>query len=136
MAEKPKKKKKRARGFAGVIAKQLEPINNNPKFQERYKDEKFKILLNAKDGRYAALIKVDNGKLEVDGIKNQPKENLSQEELEWDGFLELKTDDFFKMAMGEISTLGMIRRLIFRQMKIKGTKYVQQLDKLFKYLEP
>ncbi|MHA1803324.1 MAG: hypothetical protein ACTSU4_02190 [Promethearchaeota archaeon] len=127
-------KKKKLRGFASVIAKNLEPLNTNEKFKEQYKDADLKILLNATDGRYAALIKVKNGTVEVEGIKNDNKENLKKEVLGWDGKLETTTELFLKLASGELSTLKMLLKLITRKIKIKGSKYVMELNNLFSLL--
>ncbi len=48
-------KKERLHGFAGIVSKQVEPLNGNEKFKEKFKDTKVKVLLNATDGKYAAL---------------------------------------------------------------------------------
>ncbi len=127
-------KKKKPRGFAGVIAKNMEPLNTNEKFKEQYKDRDLKILLNASDGKYAAFIKIKNGTIEVDGIKNENKEDLKQEALGWDGKLETSTDLFFKMATGELSTGKMLLKIITRKVKIKGMKNVMELTNLFSLL--
>jgi hypothetical protein len=134
MAEK-KDKKKKLRGFAKIIAQNLEPLNEKEKFKERFKDKELRILLNANDGKWAALIKIQNGTLGVDGIKNKPKENLSKENVDWDGFLGTSTQIFFDLAMGKISTLGMIWKIITRKIKIKNIKNVLVLTELFSLLE-
>ncbi|MHA1488428.1 MAG: hypothetical protein ACTSRI_02095 [Promethearchaeota archaeon] len=134
MAEK-KEKKKKARGFAGVIAKNLEPLNSNEKFKEKYKDTKLKLLLNAKDGRWAALIIIDNGILNIEGVKNSPKENISKEALGWEGLLETSTPLFLDIASGKLSTGGMLIKIITRKIKIKGMKKVAVLSELFALLE-
>ena len=69
-------KKKRLRGFARIVSKQVEPLKENAKFKERFKDTEVKILLNAKDGKYAALLVIDKGTIHVEGFKNNPKKNL------------------------------------------------------------
>ncbi|MHA1660313.1 MAG: hypothetical protein ACTSUT_14470 [Promethearchaeota archaeon] len=134
MAEK-KEKKKKARGFAGVIAKNLEPLNSNEKFKEKYKDTKLKLLLNAKDGRWAALIIIDNGILNIEGVKNSPKENISKKALGWEGLLETSTPLFLDIASGKLSTGGMLIKIITRKIKIKGMKKVAVLSELFALLE-
>ncbi|MHA1726206.1 MAG: hypothetical protein ACTSYC_07050 [Promethearchaeota archaeon] len=128
-------KKRKLRGFAGIIAKNLEPLNNIEKFKEKYKDADLKILLNATDGKYAALIKVKNGTVEIEGIKNDDKENLKKEVLGWDGKLETTTELFLKLASGELSSMKMLLKLITRKIKIKGSKYVMELNNLFSLLE-
>jgi len=128
-------KKKKLRGFAKIISQQLEPLNNVDEFKEKFKDTDLKILLNAVDGRYAALIKIKNGEVEVDGIKNKNKEDLTQEVLGWDGKLATTTELFFKIATGELSTLSMIGKIITRKIKIKGISKVLVLSDLFAMLE-
>ena len=63
-------KKKRLKGFAKVVAKEVEVLNTIEQFKEDFKDSELKILLNAKDGKYAALLVIDKGKVYVEGIKN------------------------------------------------------------------
>ena len=72
-------KKKKLRGFAGIVSKQVEPLKDNEKFKERFKDTEVKVLLNAKDGKYAALLVIDKGTIYVEGMKNKPKKNLKKE---------------------------------------------------------
>ena len=66
----------KATTFADSIKKRYEPLNNNPKFKEKFENETFRILLNPKDGQHAALIAVDKGVLSVNKIENTNKENL------------------------------------------------------------
>lgn len=127
-------KKKKLRGFAKVISQNLKPLNEVEEFKEKYKDTDLKILLNAVDGRYAALIKIKDGKVEVDGIKNDKKENLTQDALGWDGKLATTTELFFKLATGELSTLSIIGKIITRKIKIKGISKVLVLTDLFSLL--
>ena len=72
---------KKLRGFAGIVSKQVEPLNENEKFKEKFGETELKILLNAKDGKWAALLIIDNGKVYVEGIKNQPKENINKKNV-------------------------------------------------------
>ncbi|TXT62861.1 MAG: hypothetical protein BAJALOKI3v1_480004 [Promethearchaeota archaeon] len=127
-------KKKKLRGFAKVISQQLEPLNDNEEFKKKFKDTNLKILLNAVDGRYAALIKIKEGTVEVDGIKNNEKENLTKEALGWDGRLATTTNLFFKIATGELSTISMIGKIITRKIKIKGISKVLALTEIFALL--
>ena len=71
--------------FAEAILKTYNPLNTVEKFKEDYAEKSFKILLNPKDGQYAALITVDKGILAVEGIGNQNKNKIEQEVLGWDG---------------------------------------------------
>ncbi|MHA1195703.1 MAG: hypothetical protein ACTSRH_06930 [Promethearchaeota archaeon] len=127
-------KKKKPRGFAGAVAKQIEPLNQNEKFKEDFKDTELKILLNAKDGKYAALIVIDKGKIYVEGVKNKPKKNIKKKVLGWDGLIEAKTDTFLLLLSGEeVSTLSLLWKILTFKLKIRGAKNVMVLNKLFEY---
>ena len=88
-------KKKKLRGFAGIVSKLVVPLNENEKFKERFKDTQVKVLLNAKDGKYAALLIIDKANIYVEGMKNTPKKNLKKKVVGWDGLLQTKTSIFF-----------------------------------------
>jgi hypothetical protein len=129
-------KKKKPRGFAGVIYTQMMPLNEKEKFREKYKDTSMKLLLNATDGKYAALININNGVLDVEGISNQQKEDLTKEVLGWDGKLETTTKLFLDFGMGKISTASfLVKWLITRKIKMKGMKNVMALLDLFAILD-
>lgn len=129
--KKKKTKKKRVRGFAGVIQKQLAPLNENEKFQHIFKDEEITYLLNATDGRYAALVTVDHGTITVEGIKNKNKEDLKKKELGWDAKIECPTNLFLQLAMGKLSTWGLLKKVITRKMKIRGPRKLMKLQTMF-----
>jgi len=127
-------KKKRLRGFAGIVAKQVEPLNDIEKFKEDFKDKELKILLNAKDGKYAALLVIDHGKVYVEGIKNKPKENIKKKNAGWDGLLQTKTQTFVDLLTGESVSMGsIIAKILTFRIKIRGIKNVLVLLKLFEY---
>ena len=126
-------KKKRPRGFAGMIYKTVLPLNDNAKFKEKYKDVQRKILLNAVDGKYAALVIIDNGTIDVEGIVNKVKEDLKQDVLGWEAKLETTTELFLKLASGELGTGASLVKIITRKLKIKG---LNKILELFSFLEP
>ena len=127
-------KKKRLKGFAGVVAKQVEPLNSIEKFKEDFKDRELKILLNAKDGKYAALLVIDKGKVYVEGIENKPKENIKKKVVGWDGLLQAKTQIFVELLGGEDISMGsIVGKILTGRMKIRGIKKVLVLLKLFEY---
>ena len=127
-------KKKRLRGFAGVVAKQIEPLNDIEKFKEDYKDRVLKILLNANDGKWAALLIIDHGKVYVEGIKNKPKENIKKKNAGWDGLLQTKTQTFVDLLGGKAISMGsIIAKILTFRIKIRGIKNVLILMKLFEY---
>ena len=129
-------KKKKPRGFAGVIYTQLMPLNEKEKFREKYKDSSMKLLLNATDGKYAALISINDGVLDVEGISNKEKEDLKKDVLGWDGKLEMTTQLFLDFAMGKIGTGSfLVKWLITRKIKMKEMKNVMTLIDLFAILD-
>ena len=126
---------KRPKGFAGVMAKQLEPVNNVQRFKEHFKDyNDFKLLINANDGKYAALIKINSGNLTVDGIKNDDKATMKKLKKECNGSLEMATDLFFDLAMGKLSNAAFAKKWLTRKIKMKSMKNVMVLTKIFYYL--
>ena len=135
MTEAKPEKKKKPRGFAGVISSQLEPLNGIEKFKSKYKDTELKILLNATDGRYAALINISKGVIDVEGIPNKDRNDLKKDVLGWEGKLETTTPLFLDLAMGKLSTLGVLGKIITRKIKLKGMKKVLVLLDLFAILD-
>jgi hypothetical protein len=125
-------KKNKLRGFAGIVSKLVVPLNENVKFKERFKDTEVKVLLNAKDGKYAALLIIDKGTIYVEGIKNKPKKNLKKKVVGWDGLLQTKTSTFLELLEGDNIAMGKIvwKILTFR-IKLRGTKHVLKLLQLF-----
>ncbi|MFX0031422.1 MAG: hypothetical protein ACFE9P_02065 [Candidatus Hermodarchaeota archaeon] len=127
-------KKKRLKGFAGVVSKQVEPLNSIEKFKEDFKDTELKILLNAIDGKMAALLIIDKGKIYVEGIENKPKENIKKKVAGWGGRIQAKTQVFVDLLGGDkVSTGSVIGKILTGKIKIRGLSKVLVLLKLFKY---
>ncbi|GAI17570.1 unnamed protein product [marine sediment metagenome] len=124
--------KKKLHGFAGIVAKQIEPLNEMEEFKQKFKDTEVKVLLNAKDGKWAALLIINKGKIYVEGIKNNPKENIKKENAGWDGLLSCKTNIFLELLGGDnVSTGKVIRKILTGKIKIRGIKNVLVLLQLF-----
>ncbi|MFW9879892.1 MAG: hypothetical protein ACFFG0_43010, partial [Candidatus Thorarchaeota archaeon] len=104
--------KKKLHGFAGIVSKQVEPLNENEKFKERFKNTEVKVLLNAKDGKWAALLIIDKGKIYVEGIKNQPKKNIKKKKAGWDGLLQTTTPMFLEILGSDKVSMGKVIRKI------------------------
>lgn len=125
-------KKKKLRGFAGIVSKLIEPLNDNEKFKERFKDTELKVLLNAKDGKYAALLAIDKGTIYVEGIKNKPKKNLKKKIVGWDGLLQTKTSTFLEILESDDISLGkVVGKILTFRIKIRGIKHILILLQLF-----
>ncbi|NVM34166.1 MAG: hypothetical protein HWN81_01135 [Candidatus Lokiarchaeota archaeon] len=116
--------------FAEAIANIYKPLNNNKKFKEEYKNDTFKILLNPKDGKFAALITVDNGKLSVESIENTSKKNLDQKVLGWNGLMQTTKELFSSIGRGELSTSDIAKKVVTRKIKVKNTKILTKFSEL------
>lgn len=116
--------------FADAIANIYEPLNSNEKFKEKYKDEMFKILLNPKDGNFAALITVDKGILTVNSIENTSKKNIDQKMLGWDGFMQTTKELFSAIGRGELSSGEITKKVVTRKIKVKNPKMLTKFSEL------
>ena len=122
------------RGFANIINSVLGPLNENVKFQEKFKNIDAKILLNASNLNFAALIIIDQGSLKVKSIPNKPKSNLKKKEIGWNAFLEMNTQTFLSLALNRITKLGVAKMWVTRKIKIRGIRTLLLLLKVFKFL--
>ena len=135
MAEK-QEKKPRLKGFAGMIAKQLESLNTNEKFKHIFRNTSKKILLNATDAKNAALIKIEKGTIIVEAIENDSKEKLKKKVVGWNGFLSTSTNILFEAAMGKLSMMKMGLKVLTRKIKVRGIKHILALQTVFSLLAP
>lgn len=116
--------------FVKGIKEIYEPLNENKKFKEKYKNKNIKILMNPKDGEYAALINVDKGTITVEVIRNEPKENITKEKLGWDGSIKTTRKIFKDIGDGKLTQKDIITKAITRKIKLKGPKYLIHLNKM------
>ena len=116
--------------FAEAILNTYGPLNNNEKFKEIYADKSFKILLNPKDGKYAALIDVIDGAVSVKGLDNQDKNKLDQKELGWDGFMQTTLALFDEIGKGNLSQSDIVKKVVARKIKMKNVKIVAKLSEM------
>ena len=129
-------KKKRIRGFAGIVSKQIEPLNSINQFKEDFKDKTIKILLNPKDGKNAALLVIENGKVYVEAVDNKDKSQLKKKVVGWDGLLQTTTETFVELLTGDdLSVVSVVGKILTFKIKIRGIKNVLVLLKLFEYEE-
>ena len=122
------------RGFAGLIANVMEPLNKNPKFKEEFKDTKRRIVINASNLNYAALLIIEKGTLIVKSISNQPKSNLEKKVIGWDGYISMDTQIFLSLAMKRLSIVKLGLKIITGNVKIKGIFKLLAMLKLIKIL--
>jgi hypothetical protein len=125
---------KKLRGFAVLINSILTPLNENKKFQEKFRAYDIKILLNASNLKYAALIRINHGFIEVESIPNKPKVNLKKCKLGWNAYLEMDTQTFLAIAMNRLSLIGVAKKWLTHKVKMRGMRKLLVLLKVFKFL--
>jgi hypothetical protein len=111
------------------------PLNSNDKFKEKFAKESFRILLNPKDGEYAALVTVDKGTVSVDGIENKDKKDLTEEKLGWDGMMKTTKALFEEIGEGKLSQSDIIKKVVARKIKMKGPKFLVKLPEMQAFLK-
>ncbi len=130
-----KAKKKNLRDFALLIANRIEPLRDNEDFKNFSKDLNMKVLLNATDAKYAALISVKNGTFTVDGILNDDKKALKKKALGWNGKIATTSLIFFEMATRKFTQGEMLKKILSRKIKIKGVPSLIAFQKMVNFLE-
>lgn len=125
-------KNKRIRGFAGLINSVLIPLNDNKKFKKKFHKVNVKILLNATNLKFAAIIIIYNGTVRVESISNTPKSNLKKKSVGWNAFLEMDTQTFLGIAMNRISLIGVAKLWLTRKIKMRGIRKLLLLLKMLK----
>ncbi len=129
-----KLEKERIRGFAGLIASGLLPLNDKKKFKEQFGKTNTKILLNAVNVNFAALIIINNGTLIIESVPNKPKENLKKKRLGWDALLAMDTQTYLALAMNRISMLRLGMLVLKGKVKIRGMRKLLVLKKILTIL--
>ncbi|MFX1304971.1 MAG: hypothetical protein ACFE9X_16570 [Promethearchaeota archaeon] len=125
------KKVKVKRGLAGLIWQFVEPINFNPEFKEKFGDTRLYILLNPKDQKWAALLKIENGTLDVEGVRND-KESLKS--LEFDSLFEAPAEMFLNLFSEGLSTGTLLKKWITGKIKLRGLRKMMALKDIFALL--
>jgi putative sterol carrier protein len=109
----------------------MEPINKLGSFKELYADTKLSFLYNLTDQRFAALINVDDGTLE---LKHIDKNEEDLKNFNVDGGMECSTRLFFDFSGGKISKLGALGKMITGKLKVRGTKQMKELQNIMALL--
>jgi hypothetical protein len=125
-------KKEKLRGFASVIANALGVAQkiNKEKVDELIKGKRTKVLFNPKDGKWAALITIDKGEIEVKGIKNTPKKSLKRKNLLWWGYLEAPMK--YYLNAGNTSSFQWFLRMITWRTKLRGIPHLRFIGEITK----
>lgn len=125
-----KLEKKRIRGFAGLIASGLLPLNDNQKFREQFANTNMKILLNAVNVNFAALIIIKKGVLSIESIPNKPKENLKKKKVGWDALLAMDTQTYLALAMNRLPMSKLGLKVLTGKVKVRGLRKLLVLKKM------
>ena len=129
-----KEEKKMVRGFAGLIYSVMIPLNEKEEFKKKFAKSQEKILINASNLNYAALIIIDQGTVDVESIPNKPKENLEKKNAGWDAFLEMNAAVFLAFAMKRLSLPGMAKLILKREVRVKGLRKLLAMMQMMKIL--
>ncbi len=130
----PNQENNEIRGFAVLINSILTPLNENKRFQNKFQNVSTKILLNASNLKYAALIVINHGFVRVESIPNKPKGNLKKRKVRWDAFLEMDTQTFLDIAMNRLSLLRVAKKWLTGKVKMRGIRKLLNLLKMFRFL--
>lgn len=127
-------KKKRLRGFPGILHKNLDPLNNNEYFKKKHAETKAKIMLNAIDAKAAAIVIIDKATVSIEGVPNEPKSGLKKKVLGWDGKLETTLQIFMDIVIGKLTIGGIVKKVLSRKIKVRGIRKLLILLNLFNIL--
>ena len=125
------KKVKVRKGLAGLMWMQMEALNYLDGFKNEFKDTSLKVLMNPKDQRYAALLKINNGTIDVDAVRNDP-ENLKK--VERDALFEGRMEIFLGVFMGGLSAGALLKNWITRKVKLRGLRKMMALAKIMEFM--
>ncbi|MBY9015345.1 MAG: hypothetical protein KGD68_06600 [Candidatus Lokiarchaeota archaeon] len=126
---------KKQRGFAGLIAKLVEPLNENPNFRNKFNKIQRKFLINATNLNYAAILSIEKGTITVESIPNKPVNNLIKKKLGWDGYIAMDTQLFLALVSKRLSLMGMLKKWISGDITMKGITKLLVFLKILKFLE-
>ena len=119
------------RGLAALLWQFLEPLNVNKEFKEKFVDTHLNILLNPKDQKWAAMLKINNGTINVTSSKND-EETLKT--LEYDSLFEAPAEMFLNLFSAGLSAGPLLIKMITRKIKIKGLRKMMALKEIFDLL--
>jgi hypothetical protein len=125
---------KEQKGFAGLIANVMKPLNDDPQFKEAFKNTHRKILINPTNLNYAALLTIKYGDLIVETIRNKPKSNLKKKLIRWDGYVAMDTQIFLGFATKRLSIIKLGLKILNGEVKVGGILKLLVLLKLIKFL--
>ncbi|MFW9898075.1 MAG: hypothetical protein ACFFDO_02285 [Candidatus Thorarchaeota archaeon] len=129
--EKPKKPK--LRGFAAFINNIINSVKDKEKCKDIIKGIRTRVLLNNEEDKWAALITVEMDQITVEGIRTEPKENLSRKRLYWWGYWKFPTMQTL-MSAANWGTGKWLRKIAGG--KIKGASQVAIIGQILAIAAP
>lgn len=127
----PIQKVKVRKGLAGVLWQFLEPLNFNEEFKQKFQDTQLIILMNPKDQKWAALLKIQNGTIDIEGIRND-KETIK--DLKLDSLFEAPAETFLNMFSEGLSAGTLMKKWITGKVKLRGLRKMMALKAIFELL--
>ena len=85
-SEKPEKPP--LKGFAALVGNLINSVKETKECKDLIDGMKTRVLLNNMEGKWAALVTVINNEITVEGVENEPTENISRDTLKWWGYWE------------------------------------------------
>jgi len=128
-----KAKKIKLRGFPATFARRIEGVEEYENFKEFSKDISIKLLLNPTDAKFATFLKIEKGTITIEGVPNNNPENLKKKVLDWDGRMTTDLRTFLKYAAGEMGLGTLIKKILTRNIKVRGLLYFVLIEKLFSF---
>ncbi|UYP46027.1 hypothetical protein NEF87_002312 [Candidatus Lokiarchaeum ossiferum] len=122
---KVKKKKKKLLGFPKIIWNQLSILNESSYFKEIYGEDHFNLLLIATDDRRAAIVRVKDGTVAIEQVKNKP-EFIDPVKKQIKPRLTTDIETFFGFAMGKVHP---VKAILTGKLKIRKVKTVLRFTK-------
>ena len=116
-------------GFAQMIHNQfVRPLENSQKFREKYKNTKITIFFNMIDATHSAVLKIDEGTIDVVGIIQSDKDKIEKAAENSDVMIETTMRLFVEME--NMSTMKILGKIKNGELKLKGAKKLKILQKL------
>ncbi len=118
-------------GFSGIIYTLLKQLNKNKEFAEKYKQDDYSLLLVATDDAIAIKIRVKDGQLTFQPLKNT-KENIRLAKKECNGAIITSKPGFFGLVLRKTKP---VKAILTGKLKIKGIKHLLKFTKYFTLLK-
>ncbi|MFW9866885.1 MAG: hypothetical protein ACFFEN_12390 [Candidatus Thorarchaeota archaeon] len=125
------KKTKVRRGLAGLLWQFIEPLNFNSEFKEKFGNIKLYILMNPNDQQWAALLKIEDGTIDIDGVRND-EETLKS--LDFDSLFQAPAETFLNLFSEGLSTGTLLKKWITGKVKLRGLRKMMALKEIFALL--